>query len=94
MRSGCCARAASDPPAVAPPTSAMKSRRFIRAPRRHAIGHASRRGAVSASQPEQDNTPRCGRRLLRCGISIPAWTASGQTPNPPFATPCQLPPRT
>jgi hypothetical protein len=41
-------------------------------------GHESRRGAVGAfgASNRKDSTPRCGRRLLRCGISTrlcPLW---------------------
>ena len=35
---GCCARAASGHAAAAPPSRVMNSRRFIRSPRRHALG--------------------------------------------------------
>src|SRR5262249_59875944 len=44
-------------------------------------GHESRRGAVGAfgASNRKDSTPRCGGRLLRCGISTrlcPLWVRS------------------
>src|SRR5262249_23153076 len=48
-------------------------------------GHESRRGAVGAfgASNRKDSTPRCGGRLLRCGISTrlcPLWVRSGHYP--------------
>jgi hypothetical protein len=67
IRSPGCARAASGHVAAAPPSSVMNERRLIRSPRRQ----ESRRGTVGASgvSDRKDSTPRCSRRLLRCGIS-------------------------
>jgi hypothetical protein len=58
--------------------SYIERRKFLAAYKRNEIAsvhsstssHGTRRGAISASQPKQDSTPRCGRRLLRCGPSV------------------------
>jgi hypothetical protein len=62
---GCCARAASGQAATAPPMSVMKSRRFT--------------GLGPRASGRKDSTPQLRQELLRCGISIPAMSPSGQS---------------
>src|SRR5262245_34495194 len=61
---GCCASAAPGQ-AAAPPSSNMNLRRFT--------------AQCLPCFPPKDSTPRCTRRLLRCGISIRLMSPSGHS---------------